>query len=133
MIAASERDANMLYVAGIFAEDAFIYLRLRGRGHLIVSDAELGRSLQQAGFATARRDGHTEGFIHTAGHGVGLDLHEPPHLHGTSRDLLRAGQVLTVEPGLYYPDIGGVRLEDVALVTHNGARNLTKSEKPLEL
>lgn len=91
------------------------------------------QSLKRAGFETARRDGHMEGFVHTAGHGVGLDLHEAPHLSANSRDLLRAGQVLTVEPGLYYPDIGGVRLEDVAQVTRHGARNLTKAEKVLEL
>lgn len=90
-------------------------------------------SLKQAGFPTARREGHSEGFIHTAGHGVGLDLHEAPHLNGNSRDLLRTGQVVTVEPGLYYPEIGGVRLEDVAVVTRSGARNLTKAEKTLEL
>ena len=86
-------------------------------------------SLRQAGFKTVR----TEGFIHPAGHGIGLDLHEAPFLNGSSRDLLRAGQVVTVEPGLYYPDIGGVRMDDMALVTHGGARNLTKSEKTLEL
>lgn len=91
------------------------------------------QSLTRAGFETARRDGHMEGLVHPAGHGVGLDLHEVPHLSANSRDLLRAGQVLTVEPGLYYPDIGGVRLEDVALVTRHGARNLTKAEKVLEL
>jgi Xaa-Pro aminopeptidase len=91
------------------------------------------QSLKEAGFDTARRDGCMEGFVHTAGHGVGLDLHEAPQLGANSRDLLRAGQVITVEPGLYYPDIGGVRLEDVALVTRNGARNLTKCEKALEL
>lgn len=91
------------------------------------------QSFKQAGFETARRDGHMEGFVHTAGHGVGLDLHEAPHLSASSRDVLRSGQVLTVEPGLYYPDIGGVRVEDVALVTRSGARNLTKAEKALEL
>ena len=91
------------------------------------------QSLKEAGFDTARRDGCMEGFVHTAGHGVGLDLHEAPQLGANSRDLLRAGQVITVEPGLYYPDIGGVRLEDVALVTRAGARNLTKCEKSLEL
>jgi Xaa-Pro aminopeptidase len=46
---------------------------------------------------------------------------------------LRPGHVVTVEPGLYYPEIGGVRLEDVALVTNNGARNLTRFEKVLEI
>ena len=51
----------------------------------------------------------------------------------TSTGRLRPGQVVTIEPGLYYPEIGGVRLEDVALVTQNGARNLTRFEKVLEL
>jgi Xaa-Pro aminopeptidase len=50
-----------------------------------------------------------------------------------STGVLRSGQVVTVEPGLYYPELGGVRLEDVALVTQNGARNLTRFEKVLEL
>ena len=50
-----------------------------------------------------------------------------------SNGKLIAGQVVTVEPGLYYPDLGGVRLEDVALVTQNGARNLTRFEKQLEI
>ncbi|HMC28346.1 MAG TPA: M24 family metallopeptidase [Verrucomicrobiae bacterium] len=51
----------------------------------------------------------------------------------TSNDVLKKGHVVTVEPGLYYPGIGGVRLEDVALITDNGARNLTKFEKVLEI
>jgi len=51
----------------------------------------------------------------------------------TSPGKLRAGQVVTVEPGLYYSELGGVRLEDVALVTQNGARNLTRFEKVLEI
>jgi Xaa-Pro aminopeptidase len=50
-----------------------------------------------------------------------------------STGVLKTGHVVTVEPGLYYPELGGVRLEDVALVTRNGARNLTRFEKALEL
>lgn len=121
-----------MYRAVEAAQELGLNLVRHGVEGRAVHRAILG-SLKQAGFETARRDGHMEGFVHTAGHGVGLDLHEAPHLNANSRDLLRAGQVLTVEPGLYYPDIGGVRLEDVALVTRNGAKNLTKSEKVLEL
>ena len=121
-----------MYRAVEAAQDLGLSLVSHGAEGRAVHRAILG-SLKQAGFETVRRDGHMEGFVHTAGHGVGLDLHEAPHLNGNSHDLLRAGQVVTVEPGLYYPDIGGVRLEDVALVTRNGARNLTKSEKTLEL
>jgi Xaa-Pro aminopeptidase len=85
------------------------------------------------GYKTGRRDGHMEGFFHGTGHGLGLEIHEAPRVGATSTGELKAGHVVTVEPGLYYPEIGGVRLEDVALVTANGAKNLTRFEKVLEL
>ena len=74
-----------------------------------------------------------QGFFHGTGHGLGLEIHEAPRVNSTSTDILKPGQVVTVEPGLYYPELGGVRLEDVALVTKNGARNLTRFEKVLEI
>jgi len=88
---------------------------------------------EQRGYQTGRRNGRMEGFFHGTGHGLGLEIHEAPRLGATSRGELKAGQVVTVEPGLYYPEIGGVRLEDVALVTSNGAKNLTRFEKVLEI
>lgn len=88
---------------------------------------------EREGFRTTRRNGRSEGFFHGTGHGLGLELHEPPRLNATSGEDLRAGHVVTLEPGLYYPSLGGVRLEDVALVTGNGPRNLTKFEKVLEV
>jgi Xaa-Pro aminopeptidase len=87
----------------------------------------------QQGYRTGRRNGRMEGFFHGTGHGLGLEIHESPRLGPTSSGRLRAGHVVTVEPGLYYPEFGGVRLEDVVLVTQNGARNLTRFEKALEL
>ncbi|HTY86276.1 MAG TPA: Xaa-Pro peptidase family protein [Candidatus Acidoferrum sp.] len=87
----------------------------------------------QQGYKTGRRHGRMEGFFHGTGHGLGLEIHESPRLGASSTGKLRPGHVVTVEPGLYYPEIGGVRLEDVALVTSNGARNLTRFEKVLEL
>jgi Xaa-Pro aminopeptidase len=87
----------------------------------------------QQGYKTGRRDGRMEGFFHGTGHGLGLEIHEAPRLGATSAGKLRPGHVVTVEPGLYYPEIGGVRLEDVALVTGNGAKNLTRFEKVLEI
>ena len=85
------------------------------------------------GYKTGKRNGRMQGFFHGTGHGLGLEIHEAPRLSATSNDVLRAGHVLTVEPGLYYPEVGGVRLEDVAYLTGNSPRNLTKFEKVLEV
>jgi Xaa-Pro aminopeptidase len=102
-----------------------------------VKTSEVHKAVQdffvRQGYKTGRRDGHMEGFFHGTGHGLGLDIHEAPRVGATSLGELKAGQVVTVEPGLYYPEIGGVRLEDVALVTGNGAKNLTRFEKVLEI
>lgn len=74
------------------------------------------------------RSGSRVGFIHSTGHGVGLDVHELPGV-GENGVLLEAGNVITIEPGLYYPETGGIRLEDMVLVTENGYENLTGLEK----
>jgi Xaa-Pro aminopeptidase len=87
----------------------------------------------RAGYKTSQHKGRMQGFFHGTGHGLGLEIHESPRLGVNSPGVLRPGQVVTVEPGLYYPEIGGVRLEDVALVTHGRPRNLTRFEKVLEV
>lgn len=85
------------------------------------------------GYRTGKRNGRMEGFFHGTGHGLGLEIHEPPRAGPNSEGKLLPGHVVTVEPGLYYPGVGGVRLEDVALVTEGRPRNLTRIEKVLEL
>jgi Xaa-Pro aminopeptidase len=86
------------------------------------------------GYRTGNRNGRMQGFFHSSGHGLGLEIHEPPSLSAASNDLLLTGQVVTVEPGLYYSELGGgVRLEDMALITNTGPRNLTQFEKVLEV
>jgi Xaa-Pro aminopeptidase len=72
------------------------------------------------------------GFNHNLGHGLGLDVHEEPRL-GPGGGKLVAGNVVTVEPGLYYPKIGGVRIEDAVVVTKGGHRNLTGLPKELQI
>ncbi|MDP6523003.1 MAG: Xaa-Pro peptidase family protein [Kiritimatiellia bacterium] len=90
------------------------------------------RELEERGFET-RLDGDMRvGFIHGTGHGVGLEIHEGPRL-GFSEERLRKNQVVTVEPGLYYPHIGGVRIEDTVVVTARGYRYLAPCERRLEV
>jgi Xaa-Pro aminopeptidase len=68
-------------------------------------------------------------FVHGTGHGVGLDIHEAPWVNARSAATLAAGHVVTVEPGVYLPEIGGVRVEDTVLVTTEGNRPLTRAPK----
>ncbi|KYH38218.1 MAG: peptidase M24 [Candidatus Bathyarchaeota archaeon B23] len=81
----------------------------------VISEAELG-----------------EYFIHSLGHGVGLEVHEPPTLSERSEDVLERGNVVTDEPGVYIPRFGGVRIEDMVLITDSGVERLTRFEKDLD-
>jgi len=84
---------------------------------------------EEMGYGTIRKRSE-KGFIHSTGHGVGLDLHENPQV-GDNDYELRKGNVITIEPGLYDPEVGGVRLEDMVLVLKNSCENLTRLEKKL--
>lgn len=84
------------------------------------------------GFPQEVRGGMPQGFIHSVGHGVGLELHERPTI-SSRKDVLKEGNVLTVEPGLYYSHIGGIRLEDMMLITKDGYKNLTNFPKTFVL
>lgn len=94
--------------------------------------AAIQKRFEELGFKTGVMNGRMQGFFHGTGHGLGLDIHEPPRV-SLGKDILKEGHVVTVEPGLYYADAGGVRLEDVVVVTKTGCRNLTKFPKVLEI
>lgn len=129
----SSKELKNMYSAVLEAQNAAINRIKAGvtgsEIHDIVCDI-----LEGKGYSTRRgKSGEfTEGFIHSTGHGVGLDMHEGPSLSESGREL-KAGTVVTVEPGLYYKDIGGIRLEDIVVVTQSGCKNLTMFEKNLVL
>jgi Xaa-Pro aminopeptidase len=101
-----------------------------------VEGGEIHKAIQalfaRQGYRTGVQNGRMQGFFHGTGHGVGLQIHEAPSI-GKRPSTLRAGHVVTVEPGLYYLGLGGVRIEDLAVVTKAGSRNLTRVPKQLEL
>jgi Xaa-Pro aminopeptidase len=92
-----------------------------------VSAATVDRRARQ----TLHRFGLDRLFVHSTGHGLGLEIHEPPRLAAGERTRLEAGMVVTIEPGAYEPGFGGVRLEDTVLVTPSGCEILTTTAKEL--
>jgi Xaa-Pro aminopeptidase len=87
-------------------------------------------TLAEAGFDVERGPVR---FGHPTGHGVGLELHEPPSLAKWTIDVLQPGDLITIEPGLYQDGVGGVRVEDMILVTGEGALNMTRAQRDLTL
>lgn len=92
----------------------------------------ISRDFDLKGYPVRVEKGVVRGFFHGTGHGVGLEIHEAPSI-GKTPVTLRAGHVVTIEPGLYDPDIGGVRIEDTVAVEKNGARLLARHPKVFEV
>lgn len=87
--------------------------------------------VDRAARSVLRRAGLGRYFTHSTGHGVGLEIHEPPRLGKAQKELLQPGMVVTIEPGIYVPGQGGVRIEDMLVVTKQGAEVLTPAPKEL--
>jgi Xaa-Pro aminopeptidase len=92
-----------------------------------------GKDVDAACRTVIAEAGWADAFLHGTGHGVGLDIHEAPAVATTSTDTLAVGHVVTVEPGVYLPEHGGVRIEDSLVVTETGSRPLTHTSKELSV
>jgi Xaa-Pro aminopeptidase/Xaa-Pro dipeptidase len=93
-----------------------------------VRDGIRASDVDNAARKVASHAGYARFYLHSTGHGVGLDIHEPPSLAPKSKDVLRSGMVITVEPGAYIRGVGGARLEDMVLVTPSGHELLTRNQ-----
>lgn len=93
----------------------------------------LGREVDQVARDIIRDGGYGDYFGHGLGHGVGIEIHEAPRLNPESATVLQPGMVVTVEPGIYLPGKGGVRIEDLVVVTDDGCEVMTQSSKELKV
>ncbi|MCP3987634.1 MAG: M24 family metallopeptidase [Actinomycetia bacterium] len=127
-------DMTRTFVAGgtFSAEQARWYnavAEAQAAGIDVVSDGVEIRSVDAACREVLAEHGLADAFVHSTGHGIGLEIHEDPILSARTDGILRAGYVVTVEPGVYLPPVGGVRIEDSVVVEDTGCQPITLSPK----
>lgn len=126
-------DLTRTVVLGSASDDQLelydLVLRAQAAGIEAVAPNCRGAEIDGVARKVVVEGGHGDRFGHGLGHGVGLDIHEAPRLHRISEDRLSVGDVVTVEPGVYLPDRGGIRIEDCVLVTESGAEVLGSAPK----
>jgi len=116
--------------------------KLKEMYHVVEEANRAGVEAVEPGIPMARVDnaarnviekaGYGQYFTTRVGHGLGLEVHEPPSVHNLNQDLLEVGMVFSVEPGIYIPNFGGIRIEDDVLVTKDGRLSITKHPRTLE-
>ena len=128
-------DETRTYVTGPPTRRQKDLLRGQGRprrGHRGGQGRGLGERHRPGREAGHKKAGYAKYFGHGTGHGVGMDVHERPNISGLSKDVLASGMVITIEPGIYIPGFGGVRIESMVLVKKNGHEVLTNDKKGIE-
>jgi Xaa-Pro aminopeptidase len=116
------------------AEAVRIYELVReanAAGRAACTAGTTGEAIDQAARAIIEAGGYGPQFIHRTGHGLGIEIHEPPFIVGGSHEPLRPGTTFTVEPGIYLPGVVGVRIEDDMVITEDGAESLTSFPREL--
>lgn len=130
-------DITRTFAVGEVSEELCnIYASVLNANLLAIEAAREGvafGSLDRIARESIEASGYGLYFNHRLGHGLGMDIHEYPSVHGRNEDLLRAGMVFTIEPGIYVPAVGGVRIEDDVLVTPDGVDVLTSYPKQLTI
>lgn len=120
-----------VYEAVLEVQELVIARIKKGERRAKVLD-KFARNFLNKKFKIKEKDKMTDGFIHGLGHGVGTVIHEWPNLKPESSDILPVNCVVTVEPGLYFKGFGGVRIEDIILITKKGCKNLTSVPKDIK-
>jgi Xaa-Pro dipeptidase len=128
-------DITRTFVIGVLNEElSHVYGVVRAAnaaGRAAVGPGVPAEAVDRAARAAIEEAGYGEYFIHRTGHGLGLDVHEPPYIVAGNGRLLEPGMTFTVEPDIYLPGRGGVRIEDDVLVTEDGAETLTTFTREL--
>jgi Xaa-Pro dipeptidase len=107
--------------------------RANQAGRAAVRAGVPAQDVDRAARGVIEQGGHGTHFVHRTGHGLGMEVHEPPYIVEGNAELLQSGMVFTVEPGIYVPGFGGVRIEDNVVVTKDGAQCLTSFDRELML
>ncbi len=128
---ASEAQQRLVRTVRTAQQSATKVIRANVDGRLV--HQAVTQCFAAAGYETKRGKTGSVGFFHGTGHGLGLAIHDPGRMGATTPYLLKNGSVMTVEPGLYYPGLGGCRWEDVVQVTATGTKSLSKHPYDWEL